>query len=280
MNNTRNQTSGGGGARRTAANTTTNGTGRNGSAANRSTTNGTPTTGTGTGTSNSTASRIVDAVRRTADPAVDIITAGVNALTGDANFDNSPAKPVAKKLAQTLGDTRYAIVGPCALGLLDINIKRPVQDVEVFVPTGQTAETAKALCAPQNNGFKSSTSTGKLRVWYEKDGSKVPILFREPGRLHQKYPDANGFFMVGKVRVLKASLLLNIRCNSWSLNQASGNREKQDQDAADIDHLLKYIALQTKDELPHATPTFLVKFAASKPIVQAGFRYIGVRLPN
>ena len=279
MNNTRNQTSGGGGARRGAASTATNGTGRNGSATNGTATTG---TGTGTGTSTSTGSRIADAARRTAGPAVDIITAGVNALTGDANFDNSPAKPVAKKLAQTLGDTRYAIVGACALGLLNINIKRPVQDVEVFVPTGQTAKTATALCAPQNNGFKSSTnsSTGKLRVWYEKDGSKVPILFREPARLHQKYPDANGFFMVGTVRVLKASLLLNIRCCSWSQNRSNGNREKQDHDAADIDHLIKYIALQTKEELPHATPEFLVKFAGSKPLVQAGFRYIGVVLPS
>jgi hypothetical protein len=279
MNNTRNQTSGGGGARRTAATTATNGTGRNGSATNGSTTNGTASTGAGANTS--TGSRIAEAARRTAGPAVDIITAGVNALTGDANFDNSPAKPVAKKVAQTLGNTRYAIVGACALGLLGINIRRPVEDVEVFVPTGQTSKTANALCAPENNGFKSSTaSTGKLRVWYEKDGSKVPIIFREPTRLQQEYPDANGFFMVGKVRVLKASLLLNIRCCSWSQNNANNNKEKQDQDAADIDHLLKYIALQTKGELPHATPMFLVKFAASKPIVQAGFRYIGVRLPN
>ncbi|KAH6632870.1 hypothetical protein F5144DRAFT_489988 [Chaetomium tenue] len=270
-NNTRNQTSGGGGQRRTAASTTGNGTGRN-----TSTTNGSATgNGTGTNTSTSTGARIAEAARRTAGPAVDLITAGVNALTSDTNFDNSPAKPVAKKLAQTLGDTRYAIIGACALGLLDINIKRPVQDVEVFVPTGQTAKTATALCAPPNNGFKSSSSTGKLRVWYEKDGNKVPIRFREPAWLQQDYPNANGFFMVGKVRVLKASLLLNIRCYSWSQQTTASGK---DQDAADIDHLLKYIALQTKEELPHATPMFLVKFAASKPIVQAGFRYIGTPL--
>ncbi|KAH6855532.1 hypothetical protein B0I37DRAFT_337967 [Chaetomium sp. MPI-CAGE-AT-0009] len=279
MNNTGNRTGGGNGARRPAASTNTTSTNR--TATNRTATNGTGTNGratTGTSTSNTPSSpRIVEAARRAAGPAVNIINAGVSALVGEAvNFDSSPAKSVVKKLAQTLGDAHYAIVGPCALGLLDITLKRPVEDVEVFVPAGQTANTAKALCAPQNNGFKSSNSTGKLRVWYEKDGgSKVPILFREPARLHQAYPDANGFFTVGKVRVLKASLLLNIRCYSWSQNRSSGNKDKQDQDATDIDHLLKYIAMQTKDELPHATPEFLVKFAASKPIVQAGFRYIG-----
>ncbi|KAK3293784.1 uncharacterized protein B0H64DRAFT_461988 [Chaetomium fimeti] len=280
MNNTGNRTGGGGGgARRTAPSTTTNRTATNGSA-----TNGRPTTGTttsGTATSTSTGSRVVEAARRAAGPAGNIISAGVSAIVGEAtNFDSSPAKSVVKKLAQTLGDTPYAIVGTCALGLLDIKLKRPVENVEVFVPTGKTSKTAKALCAPENNGFKSSNSSGNLRVWHENDsGSRVSVIFREPTRLHQAYPDANGFFMVGRVRVLKASLLLNIRCYSWSQNRSNGNRDKQDQDAADIDHLLKYIALQTKDELPNATAEFLLKFAASKPLVQAGFRYIGVPLP-
>ncbi|KAK4139268.1 uncharacterized protein C8A04DRAFT_33267 [Dichotomopilus funicola] len=224
---------------------------------------------------------IVASALRAAAPAASLISQALisGTITENGDFARSAAKICVGRLAQNLRSTPYAIIGACALGLLGIN--RAVEDVEVFVPAGETGETVKTLCAPKNSAFKNRQEGGKLRVWYEKEGKRVNIYFREPGRVQQEFPAClnNGTVKVGQVYVLKPTLLLNIRCASWTENRAQNRRERQDQDAADIDHLLKFIALQIKGELPHANAEFLLRFAASKPIVQAGFMALGIRLP-
>lgn len=257
---------GGGGLTRTSGTNNSNGNG----SANRNRTNADPLP-----------RPIVASALRAAAPAASLISQALisGTVTENGDFARSAAKICVNRLAQNLRNTPYAIIGACALGLLGIN--RAVDDVEVFVPAGETIETVKTLCAPKNSAFKNGQQDGKLRVWYEKEGKRVNIYFREPQRVQQEFPAClnNGTIKVGQVYVLKPTLLLNIRCASWSENRQQNRRERQDQDAADIDHLLKFIALQIKGELPHANGEFLLRFAASKPIVQAGFMALGIRLP-
>ena len=112
-------------------------------------------------------------------------------------------------------------------------------------------------------------------------GGDIPIRFWEPKEVHQECPqEMTDLVMVGDVRVLKPTLLLNIHCYTWLKAQSSPRRDSGNGAAENIDLLLRHIAKQTKREVSNATGEFIIKFAAAKPEVHAGFRDLGIQGPN
>lgn len=184
------------------------------------------------------------------------------------------------RLATALGDKSYAIIGNAAQALLGIGPSG--NSVDVLVPTGTPSKRAEKLCTSRTTSrFKFVASKGVFYV-RENGGKDIPITFWEPKEVNQQCPEsmASGdLVMVGDVRVLKPTLLLNIHCHNWLKSQERG-KQGGNGAAQSIDLLLKHIAKETKREVSNATGEFLIKFAAAKPEAHAGFRDLGISGPH
>ncbi|KAH6641026.1 hypothetical protein F5144DRAFT_562324 [Chaetomium tenue] len=191
-----------------------------------------------------------------------------------ATLDN-----IVGRLATALGDKSYVIIGSAANSLLGIG---PVgSSVDVLVPTGTPSRRAEKLCTSRTTTrFKFVTNKG---VFYtrENGGKDIPITFWEPKEVHQQCPEEmTDIVMVGNVRVLKPTLLLNIHCHNWLKSQSGPGKNSGNAAAHSIDLLLRHIVKETKKEVSNASGEFLVKFAAAKPETHAGFRDLGILGPH
>jgi hypothetical protein len=114
----------------------------------------------------------------------------------------------------------------------------------------------------------------------ENGGKDIPVRFWEPKQVHQECPhEMSDLVMIGDVRVLKPTLLLNIHCYIWLKYQSGPKKDagRANGAAQSIDLLVKHIAKQTKREISNATGDFLAELAIARPETYLSFGDLGIK---
>ena len=162
------------------------------------------------------------------------------------------------------GKIQYALVGGAACAVL--GSPRVPEALEIVVPKGRTAE-ARTLLKQLPGSFDVEPRT--LHTYFKSGQVRVRVeLLAPPGMFRDGYDEMTPVVLVrdSKIRVLKPTVLLNVKCRTVQEQRTEEGRRAE---AMDIVFLLGWCqrngARPTGDEVPRATMAFVHTFISLLP---------------
>ena len=165
-------------------------------------------------------------------------------------------REAAAAIAHSLDDVVYAIVGGAACSIL--GSPRLTSDVDIVVPRGETRDTRRKL---KDDPAHFDVEKRTLHTYYRSSPKVEVEILSPPALFKEPFDSDTPVVLVGGIKVLKPSLILNAKCNSVANRNSEDKRQN---DAADIVFCLEWCAannkLPTSSEVPHASKDFVEAF--------------------